>query len=59
MFGLLKEYILREFATDTENYEGYSDAFILYVGWGVSISVLVIGIIIGLIKWKKNSKEVD
>lgn len=58
MFGLLKENILREFDTDTGNYEGYSDAFTLYVGWGSAILALIIGIIISLIKWK-NSKEVD
>jgi len=57
MFGLIKDNVLREFATDTGNYEGYSDAFILYVGWGSAFLALVGGIIIGLMKWK-NSKEV-
>ncbi|HLQ82540.1 MAG TPA: sodium-dependent transporter [Pseudogracilibacillus sp.] len=57
MFGLIKDNVLREFATETGNYEGYSDAFILYVGWGSALIALVGGIIIGLMKWK-NSKEV-
>ncbi len=58
MFGLLKDNILREFDTETGNYEGYSDMFVLYVGWGAAIAALAIGIIFGLIKWKK-SKEVE
>lgn len=57
MFGLIKDNVLREFATETGNYEGYSDAFILYVGWGSALIALAGGIIIGLMKWK-NSKEV-
>ena len=58
MFGLLKDNILREFDTETGNYEGYSDMFILYIGWGAAIAALAIGIIMGISKWK-NSKEVN
>lgn len=57
MLSLLKENLLREFATETGNYEGYSDAFILYGGWGVAVGALVIGIIISFMKWKSFHKE--
>jgi neurotransmitter:Na+ symporter, NSS family len=57
MFGLLKQNLLREFETDTGNYENYSNAFILWGGWAVAIGALVVGIIMAITKWKKPSVE--
>src|SRR5699024_1485029 len=41
----------------TENYGGYSDAFILWSGWAVAIGALVVGIIMSLTKWNTNQKD--
>ncbi|MBC5638221.1 sodium-dependent transporter [Ornithinibacillus sp. BX22] len=57
MVRLLKQNLLREFDTPTGNYEGYSNAFILWGGWAVAIGALVIGIILAITKWKKPSVE--
>jgi neurotransmitter:Na+ symporter, NSS family len=57
MFGLLKQNLLRQFENDTGNYEGYSNAFILWGGWAVAIGALVVGIIMAITKWKKPSVE--
>jgi len=59
MFGLLKLNITKGFDTPTGNYEGYSDAFIMWGGWAVAIGALVIGIVISLIKWRSNSINQD
>lgn len=59
MYELLELNITRGFDTETGNYEGYSDAFILWGGWGVAIGALVIGIIFSIIKWKSNAEEGD
>lgn len=58
MFRLFRENLLKLFDTPTGNYEGYSDAFILYGGWFVALGALVIGIIMSVIKWK-NQSEAD
>jgi len=42
-----------------ENYEGYSDAFILWGGWSVAIAALVIGILMSLTKWKTEKNNQD
>src|SRR5690606_17456060 len=55
MIDLLRLNITKGFDTDTGNYEGYSDMFIMWGGWAVAIGALIIGIIISLIKWKSNS----
>ncbi|WP_284141665.1 sodium-dependent transporter [Virgibacillus sp. LDC-1] len=55
MFGLLKQNIMKEFDTDTGNYEGYQDAFIMWGGWAVAIGALVIGVIMAMTKWKATS----
>ncbi|SET34639.1 neurotransmitter:Na+ symporter, NSS family [Oceanobacillus limi] len=57
MFGLFKQNLLREFGTDTGNYENYSNAFILWGGWAVAIGALVIGILMSMTKWKASSAE--
>lgn len=59
MFGLFKMNLLREFGTDTGNYENYPDAFINYSGWTVVIGVLVLGIILALTKWKSADSLSD
>lgn len=55
LYDLFKINILKLFDTKTGNYEGYSDAFILYSGWSVAIGVLVLGIIFALFKWMNRS----
>ncbi|GIO25136.1 sodium-dependent transporter [Oceanobacillus sp. J11TS1] len=59
MFGLLKMNLLREFNTETGNYEGYSDVFINFSGWGVAIGVLVLGIVLALLKWRSPDSLAD
>lgn len=62
MYGLLKLNLTRGFvgeSNETGNYEGYSDAFILWGGWSIAIGVVVIGVILSLIKWKKKPEEVE
>ncbi|MDA3129673.1 sodium-dependent transporter [Aliibacillus thermotolerans] len=54
MFDLFKLNLLRQFDTETGNYEGYSDIFIYYSGWAVALFALVVGIIFTLIRWQKN-----
>src|SRR5690625_3405631 len=58
MIDLLRLNLTRSFDTDTGNYEGYSDMFI-NLGWTIAIGALVIGIIIGLTKWKTKPEEGD
>ncbi|MBO1004984.1 sodium-dependent transporter [Pseudogracilibacillus auburnensis] len=59
MFELLRLNITKGFDTDTGNYEGYSDAFIMWGGWAVAIGALVIGIIFSFVKWKSNETEAE
>ncbi len=59
MFGLFKQNLLRQFATDNGNYSGYSDTFILYGGWSVALAVFVVAVILSLLKWKKPESEED
>lgn len=54
MFELLRLNIMKGFDNDTGNYEGYSDAFIMWGGWAVAIGAIVIGIIFSIVKWKSN-----
>ena len=58
MFGLFKQNLLKEFATDNGNYEGYADTFIFYSGWSVAAIALIAGIVISLTKWK-SSRSAD
>ena len=57
MFGLIRTNIMGLHDTENGNYEGYTDAFILYGGWSVAIFALAMGIIFTLSKWKKNTLE--
>ena len=57
MFGLIRTNILKLHETDNGNYEGYSDTFILFGGWGVAIGALVLAILVTLSKWKENTIE--
>lgn len=54
MYDSLKTNILRLHDTDTGNNEGLPDMFVLYAGWFVAIGVVVLGILLALIKWKKD-----
>ncbi|MCO1600960.1 sodium-dependent transporter [Desulfosporosinus nitroreducens] len=36
------------------NYEDYPAAFLLYSGWGVALVVIVVGIIMAALKWRKS-----
>ncbi len=56
MFGLFKKNILKEFDTETGNYENYSDAFILYGGWAVAAFALVFGILLMFKKWHSKTE---
>src|SRR5690625_176598 len=60
MFELLRLNITKGCVGEgntTGNYEGYSDAFIMWSGWSVAIGALVIGIILALVRWKSSSAE--
>lgn len=59
MFGLFKQNLLKEFATDNGNYEGYTDTFILYSGWFVAAVALIIGVIMSFTKWKASHVKED
>lgn len=55
LFDLLRTNLFKLFDTDTGNYEGYSDSFILYSGWFVAIGALVIAIILASFKWREKT----
>lgn len=55
MFGLFKQNLMKLFDTETGNYAGYPDAFILYGGWFVAGGALVVGVIMALTKWKSSN----
>lgn len=52
MFGLFKDNLLKEFATETGNYGNYTDTIIFFGGWLIAIGAIVIGILLSLSKWK-------
>src|SRR5690606_24398393 len=51
MFGLLKLNILKEFESETGNYEGYTDMFTLAGGVSVAVAAIVLGILLSIGKW--------
>ncbi|MGM8216793.1 sodium-dependent transporter [Bacillaceae bacterium W0354] len=51
MFDLFKINILKLHDTDTGNYGGYSDAFIMYSGWFVAAGALILAFVLMLKKW--------
>lgn len=55
LYGLLRTNLLKLFDTESGNYEGYSDAFIMYAGWSVAIGAIVLGVIFSLFKWTNRS----
>ena len=55
LYDLLRTNVLKLFDTETGNYEGYSDAFIMYSGWSVAIGAIVLGIVVALFKWTNRS----
>lgn len=57
MIDLFRQNLMRQFDTPTGNYEGYSDTFILWGGWGVAIAALVIGIVMTLFKWRNDPQS--
>ncbi|WP_156288514.1 sodium-dependent transporter [Oceanobacillus salinisoli] len=57
MFDLFRLNLLKQFPTDTGNYEGYSDTFIAIAGWGVAAAALIIGILLMFTKWKNDVTE--
>jgi len=59
LFQLFRDNLLRRFDTQTGNYEGYPDSFILYGGWSVAIGALIIAIVFTSMKWKNNTGVAD
>ena len=56
MFGLFKMNLLREFETETGNYGGYSDAFILYSGWFVAGFAILAGVAFSFKRWHAKTE---
>ncbi|MCA0984527.1 sodium-dependent transporter [Halobacillus yeomjeoni] len=57
MFDLFKTNLLRQFETETGNYGGYTDAFILYSGWFVAAFAIVVGFIMMTKRWSAEALE--
>ncbi|WLD92699.1 sodium-dependent transporter [Alkalihalobacillus sp. AL-G] len=57
MFDLLKQNFLQEFDTATGNYGGYESAFIVFPGVFIAVGIIVVGVLLSLKKWKKESSE--
>ncbi|QAS53835.1 sodium-dependent transporter [Halobacillus litoralis] len=55
MFDLFKTNLLRQFDTETGNYEGYTDGFILFGGWFVAAFAIVIGFLMTLKRWDSKA----
>ncbi|MFC2947166.1 sodium-dependent transporter [Virgibacillus sediminis] len=56
MFGLFTQNFLQRFDTETGNYGGYTDSFIMFTGWAVAAAALIIGIALSLTNWKASSE---
>ncbi|TWT24391.1 sodium-dependent transporter [Planomicrobium sp. CPCC 101110] len=59
MFGLLRLNILKQFDTETGNYEGYSNMFTLFGGVSVALAAIVLGILFTLGKWHKDHAQFE
>ncbi|RKQ29608.1 sodium-dependent transporter [Oceanobacillus halophilus] len=59
MFDLFKLNLLKQFETETGNYGGYSDGFIMAAGWSVAGAALIIGILLMFTKWKSADSAND
>lgn len=59
MFGLFKTNLLKEFDTETGNYEGYSDTFIMLGGTAVALGAIVLGILFSVGKWHKDHAQFE
>ncbi|KHE67636.1 sodium-dependent transporter [Halobacillus sp. BBL2006] len=57
MFDLFKTNLLGQFETETGNYAGYGDTFILFGGWSVAAFAIVIGFLMTFKRW--DSKALD
>ncbi|TGB02203.1 sodium-dependent transporter [Halobacillus salinus] len=57
MFQLFTKNLFRQFDTETGNYEGYSDMFILFSGWSVAIFAIVVGFLMTARRWHTSSLE--
>lgn len=57
MIQLFTQNLMKKFETDTGNYGGYADSFILYTGWAVAAGALIIGILLSLTKWRTDRLE--
>ena len=51
LIDLFRTNILGLHDTDNGNYEGYSDAFIMYSGWFVAAGAIIVGFLFMLKKW--------
>ncbi|MGD6968204.1 sodium-dependent transporter [Rossellomorea vietnamensis] len=56
MFGLFKMNLLKEFDTETGNYEGYADSFILFGGWFVAAFALLAGFALTFKRWHAKTE---
>ncbi|MBA2175748.1 sodium-dependent transporter [Halobacillus locisalis] len=57
MFQLFTKNLFKQFETDTGNYEGYSDTFILFGGWSVAIFAIAVGFLMTAKRWHTSSLE--
>ncbi|MBN8235505.1 sodium-dependent transporter [Halobacillus kuroshimensis] len=57
MFDLFKTNLAKEFDTDTGNYEGYADGFILFGGWFVAAFALIVGVLMMFKRWNAKAFE--
>ncbi|WP_085991464.1 sodium-dependent transporter [Oceanobacillus senegalensis] len=59
MFDLFRLNLMKQFPTESGNYEGYPDLFITIAGWGVAASVLIVGILLMFTKWKTDHSKLE
>ncbi|MFC3041388.1 sodium-dependent transporter [Virgibacillus xinjiangensis] len=57
MFGLFSQNLLQRFETETGNYGGYSDTFILFTGWAVAAAALIIGFLMSATRWRTTTEN--